>query len=226
VSLLKGAGKIAGWIRPKIPEASDGILTSAGICEGFAGAGVSSGVLIFAGFAGLVAGTLAMGTVEYSKLRAERDQQMGQLTAEQALLETAPDAELDELTELYVARGLSPGLARQVAVELTAHDALAAHAEAEYGITSASLASPLRDALAVSAAFASGALLPWLAVVLIPGPSRAAVTFVIALAALALTGWISARISEIHPVLPMVRTASIGGLAMLITFFAGHLLYP
>ena len=167
-----------------------------------------------------------MGTVEYSKLRAERDQQMGQLTAERVRLETAPDAELDELTELYVARGLSRGLARQVAVELTAHDALAAHAEAEYGITSASLASPLREALAVSVAFASGALLPWLAIALIPGPSRAAVTFVIVLAALALTGWVSARISDVRPVLPMVRTAGIGGLSMLITFFAGHVLYP
>jgi len=211
---------------PHIPEASDGILTSAGICEGFAGAGVSSGVLVFAGFAGLVAGTLAMGTVEYSKLRAERDQQMGQLTAERVRLETTPDAELDELTELYVARGLSRGLARQVAVELTAHDALAAHAEAEYGITSASLASPVRDALAVSVAFASGALLPWLAMALIPGQTRAAVTFVIVLVALALTGWVSARISEVRPVPPMVRTAGIGGLAMLITFFAGHVLYP
>ena len=217
---------VAGWISPHIPEASDGILPSAGICEGFAGAGVSSDVLIFAGFAGLVAGTLAMGTVEYSKLRAERDQQMGQLTAERERLETTPHAELDELTELYVARGLSRGLARQVAVELTAHDALAAHAEAEYGITSASLASPLRDALAVSVAFASGALLPWLAMALIPGPSRAAVTFVIVLAALALTGWVSARIADVRPVPPMVRTAGIGGVSMLITFLAGHVLYP
>ena len=183
-------------------------------------------MLAFAGFAGLVAGTLAMGAVEYSKLRAERDQQVAQLTAERVLLETAPDAELDELTELYVSRGLSPGLARQVAIELTAHDALAAHAEAEYGITSTSLISPLRDALAVSVAFASGALLPWLAMVLIPGQSRAAVTFVIVLAALALTGWVSARISEVHPIGPMVRTASIGGLSMLITYFAGLLLYP
>jgi vacuolar iron transporter family protein len=73
-------------------------------------------------FAGLVAGTLAMGAVEYSKLRAQRDRQMAQLAAERARLETSPDAELDELTKLYVSRGLSPGLARQVAIELTAHD--------------------------------------------------------------------------------------------------------
>ena len=109
-------------------------------------------------------------------------------------LEAAPDAELDELTQLYVSRGLSPGLARQVAIELTAHDALAAHAEAEYGITPASQLAPLRDALAVSAAFAAGAIIPWLAMVLIPGPSRAPVTFVIVVLALALTGWVSARI--------------------------------
>ena len=214
------------WLRPHIPEASDGILTSAGICEGFAGAGVSSSVLLFAGFAGLVAGTLAMGAVEYSKLRAEHDRQAAQLAAERVRLETTPDAELEELTGLYVSRGLSPGLARQVAAELTAHDALAAHAEAEYGITIASRIAPLRDAVAVSIAFAAGALLPWLAIVAIPGPSRAPVTFVIVLAALAVTGWVAARIAQVHPLLPMVRTASIGGLSMLITYLAGHLLHP
>ena len=218
--------RVFGWVRPHIPEASDGILTSAGICEGFAGAGVSSSMLVFAGLAGLVAGTLAMGTVEYSKLRAEHERQAAQLAAERARLETVPAAELDELTRLYVSRGLSPDLARRVAVELTAHDALAAHAEAEYGITAASRIAPLRDALAVSAAFAAGAVLPWLAIILIPGPSRAPVTFVVVLAALALTGWVSARISQVQPIVPMVRTASIGGLSMLITYFAGHLLHP
>jgi len=167
-----------------------------------------------------------MGTVEYSKLRAEHDRQVAQLATERELLAAAPDAELDELTGLYVSRGLSAGLARQVAIELTAHDALAAHAEAEYGITATSRTAPLRDALAVSTAFAAGAVLPWLAIVLIPGPSRAPVTFVIVLAALALTGWVAARIAQVHPVVPMVRTASIGGLSMLITYLAGHLLYP
>jgi VIT1/CCC1 family predicted Fe2+/Mn2+ transporter len=214
------------WLRPHLPEASDGILTSAGICEGFAGAGVSQAVLVFAGFAGLVAGTLAMGSVEYSKLRAEADRQAVKLAWERRQLETAPDAELDELTALYESRGLSAGLARQVAVELTAHDALAAHAEAEHGITAASRAAPLPDALAVSTAFALGAVLPWLAIVLIPGPSRAPVTFAIVLAALALTGWVAARISRVHPLIPAARTAAIGGLAMGITYLAGHLFYP
>jgi len=183
-------------------------------------------VLIFGGFAGLVAGTLAMGAVEYSKLRAERDQQAGQLARERVLLETAPDAELDELTQLYVSRGLSPGLARQVAIELTAHDALAAHAEAEYGIMPVSQPEPLRDALAVSAAFAAGGLLPWLAMVLIPGTPRAAVTFVIVLLALALTGWVSARMSHLHAARPILRMAGIGALAMVITYVAGVIIHP
>jgi VIT1/CCC1 family predicted Fe2+/Mn2+ transporter len=187
---------------------------------------VGTKVLIFAGLAGLLAGTLAAGAVEYSKICAERDQQVAQLTSERAQLATAPDAELDELTQLYVSRGLSRGLARQVAIELTAHDALAAHAEVEHGITAASLASPIRDALAVSAAFVAGAVLPWLAIILIPGPQRAAVTFVIVLLALALTGWISAQISDVHPVRPIVRTAAFGVLSMTITYVAGHLFYP
>ena len=215
-----------GWVIPHIPEASDGILTSAGICEGFAGAGVSSGTLLFAGLAGLVAGTMAIGAVEYSKVHAEQDRQAAQLRAERALLETTPDAELDELARLYVTRGLSPGLARRVAVELTAHDALTAHAEAEYGITEASRAAPLRDALAVSASFAAGALVPLVAVVLIPGPVRATVTFVVVLAALALTGWVSARTSHVRPLVPMMRTVVIGAVSMLITYFAGLVLYP
>ena len=167
-----------------------------------------------------------MGAVEYAKLRAQRDQEMAELAAERGRLESTPDAELDELAQLYVSRGLSADLARQVATELTGHDALAAHAEAEYGLTATSLTAPLRDALAVSAAFAAGALLPWLAIVLIPGSSRAPVTFVIVVAALALTGWVSARTSHVRPVLPMVRTASIGALSMLITYFAGSLFHP
>src|SRR5215831_17611815 len=202
--MMKGvAGRLTEWVRPHVPEASDGILTSAGICEGFAGAGVGTKVLIFAGFAGLVAGTLAAGAAEYSTTGAERDHQLAQLTSERAQLATAPEAELDELTQLYVSRGLSRRLARQVAIELTAHDALAAHAEVELDITPASLA-----------------------IILIPGPPRAAVTFVIVLLALALTGWISAQISDVHPLRPILRTAAIGALSMTITYAAGHLFYP
>ena len=217
---------VSRWLRPHVPEASDGILTSAGIVEGFAGAGVSQGVLAFAGLAGLIAGTFAMGSVEYSKFRAEHDLQVAQIEAERAQLAAAPDAELDELAALYVSRGLSPGLARQVAVELTARDALAAHAEAELGITEATRATPLRDAAGAGASFAGGAVLPWLAIVVIPGEYRAWVTFAVVLAALALTGWATARMSLVPPAVPVLRTAAIGALSMLITYVAGHFFYP
>src|SRR5215475_12228240 len=225
--MMRGvAGRVTEWVRPHVPEASDGILTSAGICEGFAGAGVGTKVLIFAGFAGLVAGTLAAAAVEYTNIGAERDQQVAHLASERDELAATPDAELDELTRLYESRGLSRGLARQVAIELTAHDALAAHAEVEHGITQESRAHPFRDALAVGAAFVTGAIRPWLAIILIPGSSRAPVTFAIVLLALALIGWVSAEISDVHPVRPILRTAALGAASMAISYGAGHLFYP
>ena len=113
-----------------------------------------------------------------------------------------------------------------MAIELTAHDALAAHAEAEYGITPVSQPDPLRDALGVSAAFAAGGLIPWLAMVLIPGTPRAGVTFVIVLLALALTGWVLARMSDLRSARPILRMAGIGVLAMAITYIAGLLIHP
>ncbi len=191
--------RVLGWIRPHFPEASDGILTSAGICEGFAGPALARACWYSPGSPGSWQGRWPWAASSTPSCVPTHDRQVAELAAERLQLDTDPDAELDELTGLYVSRGLSADLARQVAIELTAHDALAAHAEAEYGITSASRAAPLRDALAVSAAFAAGAVLPWLAIVLIPGPSRVSVTFVIVLAALALTGWVSARISQVHP---------------------------
>src|SRR5262249_51483784 len=174
--MMRGvAGRITEWVRPHVPEASDGILTSAGISEGFAGAGVGTKVLIFAGFAGLVAGTLAAAAVEYSKAGAERDQQVAQLTSERVQLAATPDAELDELTQLYVSRGLSRHLAQQVAIELTAHDALAVTPRRNMASRPPRWLPPLRDALAVGAAFVAGAVLPWLAIILIPGPPGAVV---------------------------------------------------
>jgi VIT1/CCC1 family predicted Fe2+/Mn2+ transporter len=220
--MIPTAGRgIVEWFRPHVLEAGDGILTSAGICEGLAGAGVGSNVLVFSAIAGMVAGGLAMGVTEYSKAAADRDSQLAQLSDERAQLETAPAAELDELTQLYVSRGLSLPLARQVAIELTAHDALRAHAEAEHGITPASLTAPLGVAVAAGLAFSAGAAIPLLAMVLIPGPSRALVTFIIVLLALGLTGWVSARMFDVHPVRPIARTAGTGVVAMVVTYLLG-----
>jgi len=219
------AERALNWLRPHLLASSDGILTSAGICEGLAGAGVAANVLFLAAVGGLVAGALATGGSEYTKVAALRERQLALLADERLQLESDPEAELDELTRLYTARGLSSDLARQVALELTAHDALLAHAEVEHGITAASVPRPLRDATAVAIAFAAGALLPLIAMALLPGQLDAPVTYVIVILALALTGWLSARASDVHPVWPMIRTATIGVLAMTATFFAGTVIH-
>lgn len=217
------AERVAGWIRPHIAEASDGIITSAGVSEGFAGAGADARLLAFAGLAVVVAGALAACAVEYAQTGAELDRQEAQLELERQALTVTPEAELDELTDLYVSRGLSRGLARKVAVELSEHDALAAHADVEYDIPPGSRITPVRNALAVGVAFMAGAVLPWPAIILIPGPPRAAVTFVIVLVALVLTGWVSAKILGVHPTRPVFRTAVIGVVSMALTFGGGLL---
>jgi vacuolar iron transporter family protein len=221
-----GARAIVEWFRPFVYEASDGILTSAGITEGLAGADVGTGVLVFGAAAGLVAGGIAMAFTEYSKVAAERDEQLAELADERMQLQTSPEAELEELTQLYVSRGLTLELARQVATELTAHDALRAHAEAEHGITSVTLAVPLRAAVASGASFAIGSVLPLLSMILISGPARPLVTFIVVLLGLALTGWFAARLSGVHPALPIARTAGTGIVAMALTYLAGRLIHP
>lgn len=219
-------GWMRQWLQPHVLESSDGILTTAGICEGLVGAGVGVNVLLLAGVSGLVSGALALGAFEYSKAAAERDSQVAQLTSEQHQLETAPEAELEELTNLYEARGLSHHLAELVAVELTAHDALQAHAEVEHGITPATVTVPLREAAAAAAAFAGGAALPLLAMAFLPASSRGALTFVVVVVALALTGWIAALISNVRPVRAILRTASVGVVAMILTYVAGRVFHP
>jgi VIT1/CCC1 family predicted Fe2+/Mn2+ transporter len=187
---------------------------------------VANNVLLLAGIGGLVGGALAIGGSEYAKVAGERDRQSSQLARERRLLAMDPEAELAELTGYYVGRGLSPELAGRVAKELTARDALQAHAEMEYGITAASRADPIRDAVAVAVAFAAGAALPLVAMALLPGQLDASVTYLIVVLALAFTGWFSARVSNLPPARSMLRTAGIGVAAMTVTFVAGTLFHP
>lgn len=217
---------IIGWFRPYVLEATDGILTSAGISEGLAGADVTTRVLLFGAATGLLAGGLAVSVTEYSKAASERDQQLAQIETERRQHLAAPEAELEELTQMYVARGLSPDLARQVATELTGHDALQAHTEAELGITPVTLVVPRHAAVAAGSSFAVGALVPLLAMALIPGSTRPWITFAIVVLALSATGWFSARLSGVRPAIPIARTAGTGVVAMAITYLAGTLLHP
>ena len=157
-----------GWLRAAVLGANDGIVSTASLIVGVAAAGSSRQAIILAGLAGLVAGALSMAAGEYVSVSSQADTEDADLAMEQRQLHLLPEAELDELTEIYVQRGLEPALARQVAEQLTAHDALAAHARDEIGITDELRARPLQAALASAAAVAAGAVLPLLAVLLAP----------------------------------------------------------
>ncbi len=211
------------WLRAGVLGANDGIVSTAGLVVGVAGATTGRSAILIAGVAGLVAGAMSMAVGEYVSVSTQRDSERALLDKERRELRETPDEELAELTDLYVDRGLSPGLARQVAVELTEHDALAAHAEVELGLDPDELTNPWHAALASFLAFTVGALLPLLAISL-PGPTwRVEVTFVAVLLALAGTGWLSARLGQAPPGRAVARVVLGGALAMAVTFGIGNL---
>ncbi len=217
------AGKL-NWLRAGVLGANDGIVSTAGIVVGVAAATAELGPVFTAGIAGLVAGALSMAVGEYVSVSTQRDTERALLSKERGELTTQPDLELDELTALYEARGLSHETARMVAKELTAHDALAAHAEVELRIDPKDLTNPWHAAFSSAIAFTVGALLPLLAILLPPPALRIPVTVAAVLLALAITGWASARLGGTNPVRPTLRVIAGGALAMAITFGIGHLI--
>ena len=216
-------GARLNWLRAGVLGANDGIVSTAGIVAGVAGATSDLGDILTAGIAGLVAGALSMAAGEYVSVSAQRDAEKSMIAKEKTELATMPEAELEELTELYQRRGLTPGTARKVAEELTAKDPLRAHLDIELGIDPDDLVSPWQAAGASAVSFVVGALLPILAVVLAPDGSRIPVTFVAVILALALTGLISARIGEAHArqARAVARNVIGGALAMTITYLVG-----
>jgi vacuolar iron transporter family protein len=219
-------GNLAGrlnWLRAGVLGANDGIVSIAGIVVGVAAATNDLSTIFIAGLAGLLAGAFSMAAGEYVSVSTQRDSERALLDKERLELAELPDTELDELTELYSAKGISPALARKVAVELTEHDALRAHADAELGIDPDQLTSPWQAALASFAAFTVGALLPMLAIGLPPTSLRVAVCFGAVVAALALTGTVSARLGGAHAPRAALRTVAGGALAMTVTYAVGHL---
>jgi vacuolar iron transporter family protein len=216
------AGKL-NWLRAGVLGADDGIVSVAGIVIGVAGANVSRGIIFTAGLAGLVAGAVSMALGEYVSVSSQRDSETAQLSQERRELAEDPEAELAELTALYEARGLSAATARTVAEELTAHDAFAAHAEAELHIDPEDRASPVQAAGASALSFTLGALLPMLAILLPPVGWRVPVTFVAVLAALALTGAASARIGGSNPRRAVIRMVIGGAAGLALTYGIGHL---
>lgn len=209
------------WLRAGVLGANDGIVSTAGIVVGVAAATVERGPILMAGVAGLAAGAVSMALGEYVSVSTQRDTERALLTKERAELRDDPAAELDELKQIYAAKGLSESTAQAVATELTAHDAFAAHAEAELGIKPDELTNPWQAAFSSAAAFITGALLPLLAILLPPSSVRIPVTVVAVLVALAITGSVSARLGGAPRGRAVVRNIVGGGLALAITYAIG-----
>jgi vacuolar iron transporter family protein len=216
-------GGRSGWLRAAVLGADDGIVSIASLLVGVAAANASRAALITAGVAGLVAGAMSMAVGEYVSVSSQRDAERGDLAKETAELATSPDAELDELTRIYLDRGLSLSTARQVAVELTARDALAAHARDELGLIETLRARPLQAATYSAASFVAGALLPMMAVLLAPAGARIAAVIGVALAALASSGALAGVVGGANPVRGALRVSIGGGLAMAATALIGWL---
>lgn len=219
-----GMSSRLNWLRAGVLGANDGIVSVAGLVVGVAAATTDRGPILTAGLAGLAAGAVSMALGEYVSVSTQRDTERALLTKEHRELSTMPDAELDELTAIYEAKGLSPETARTVAEEMTAHDAFTAHAAAELGIDPNELTNPWHAAFASAAAFTVGAILPLLAILLPPAEVRIPVTFVAMLMALALTGGLSARLGGADRGRAIVRVVSGGALAMAVTYGIGQLL--
>ncbi len=211
------------WLRAGVLGANDGIVSVAGIVVGVAAATTERGPIFTAGLAGLAAGALSMALGEYVSVSTQRDTERALLAKERRELVEEPEAELAELVGLYQAKGLSPETARTVAEELTAHDAFAAHIDIELGIDPDELTNPWHAAGSSAIAFTVGAMLPLLTILLLPPSTRIPVTFVAVLIALAVTGWISARLGGADPRRAVTRVVIGGALAMAITWAIGHI---
>ncbi|KZF02806.1 hypothetical protein A2J03_28210 [Rhodococcus sp. EPR-157] len=211
------------WLRAGVLGANDGIVSVAGLVVGVAAATAERGPVLTAGTAGLVAGAVSMALGEYVSVSTQRDTERSLLDKERRELDEEPDQELAELVAMYEDKGLSPETARIVAEELTAQDPFAAHVDIELGIDPDALTSPWQAALSSAIAFVTGAILPLLAIVLLPTSIRIAVTFAVVVIALAATGTISAWLGG-APCRPAVTRIVIGGaIAMIITYGIGQL---
>ena len=203
--------------------ANDGIVSVAGLVIGVAGATTDSTVLLLTGLAGLVAGALSMAAGEYVSVSSQRDTESAAVAKEMRELEEDPEGELRELTGLYMKRGLTHELAHEVALQLTAHDALAAHSEVELRIQPGEYVNPWSAALSSMAAFTVGALIPLLAIVLSPESVRIPVTAIAVVVALAITGYLSASLAGSPVIRAVGRNITGGVIAMAITYAVGTL---
>lgn len=203
--------------------ANDGIISTACLILGVAAADATRNSILTAGMAGLVAGAVSMGLGEYVSVSSQSDAEQADIAKEKWELETMPEHELDELTEIYAAKGLPQALAREVAEELTKHDALAVHLAEELGITDTTAAKPVQAAVGSAIAFTTGAAIPLITVAVASPDTRIVSTLVVVTAALAGLGWAGARFGQADTAKPTVRVVIGGLIAMGITMVVGQL---
>lgn len=212
-----------GWLRAAVLGANDGIVSTASLVLGVAAADATHGNVMIAGIAGLVAGAMSMAAGEYVSVRSQADSEQAALNLERAELEADDPGERRELTAIYAARGLDPALAKQVAEQLMAHDALGAHARDELGISETFSARPIQAAFTSAASFAVGATLPLLAVAVVSESSLIPIVSGTSLVFLAILGGLAARVGGANVTAGAMRVTFWGALAMGVTAAVGTL---
>jgi VIT1/CCC1 family predicted Fe2+/Mn2+ transporter len=213
------------WLRAAVLGADDGIVSVAGLVVGVAGATDTTKVILTAGLAGIIAGAISMAAGEYVSVSSQRDTEKALLEKEKYELEHYPKEELKELAAIYQKKGLTKKTAQVVAKELTRHDAMAAHSDAELNIDPENLTNPWHAAFASAASFSVGAIIPLLAIIIPPIAFRIQIAFVSVVIALALTGIISAKIGGANIIRATVRVVIGGVLAMVVTYTIGRIFH-
>lgn len=212
-----------GWLRAAVLGANDGIISTASLIVGVAAAAAAQGDVLIAGVAGLVAGAMSMAAGEYVSVSSQADTERADLARERKELSESPAFELDELADIYVKRGVDPAVARQVAQQLMAKDALTAHARDELGISEITTARPVQAALTSAATFSVGAAMPLLMVVVSPVNALVPIVSVASLAFLAVLGAVGARTGGSNVLRATLRVTFWGALAMALTAGIGKL---
>jgi VIT1/CCC1 family predicted Fe2+/Mn2+ transporter len=213
----------AGLLRAMVLGANDGIISTACLILGVAAADADRGTIITAGFAALVAGAASMAIGEYVSVSSQRDSEQADIAKEMWELEHTPEHELDELTAIYKGKGLTQELARSVAIQLTAKDALKVHMAEELGISQLTLARPVQASVSSALSFSVGAAIPLIAVSVASDSQRISTTVVVALLTLVALGLASSKAGGAHPRRPTLRVLIGGSIAMAFTMAVGNL---
>lgn len=211
----------AGWLRAAVLGANDGIISVSSLVIGVAAASADTNDLLIAGIAGLVAGAMSMAAGEYVSVSSQADLENADLAREQKELIEAPEFELQELADIYVGRGVEPTLAREIAKQMMAKDALGVHAREELGISELTTARPLQAALASAGAFSLGAALPVLSILLLPQDIFVPASSALSVLLLGLLGALAARVGGAPPLKPALRIMFWGAAAMGCTALIG-----